>query len=57
MYGDLAVQLKVPLVPFLLDGIALDGSLMQDDGLHPNAAAQPKLLDQVWPKLLPLLSR
>ncbi len=57
MYGDLAAQLKVPVVPFLLDGIALDESLMQDDGLHPNAAAQPRLLDQVWPKLLPLLSR
>jgi acyl-CoA thioesterase-1 len=28
---------------------------MQSDGLHPNAAAQPKLLDTVWPKLQPLL--
>ena len=34
---------KLPLVPFFLDGIALDDGLMQDDGLHPNASAQPKL--------------
>jgi acyl-CoA thioesterase-1 len=57
MYGEVASQHRVPLVPFLLDGIALDDSLMQEDGLHPNSAAQPKLLDQVWPKLVPLLSR
>jgi acyl-CoA thioesterase I len=48
---------QLPLVPFFLDGIALDDSLMLDDGLHPNAAAQPKLLDLVWPKLAPLLKR
>jgi lysophospholipase L1-like esterase len=29
---------------------------MQEDGLHPNTAAQPKLLDLVWPKLVPLLT-
>jgi acyl-CoA thioesterase-1 len=57
MYGELAAEHKVPLVPFFLDGIALDDSLMQEDGLHPNAAAQPKLLEQVWPRLVPLLSR
>jgi acyl-CoA thioesterase-1 len=57
MYGAVASKERVPLVPFFLDGIALDDSLMQEDGLHPNAAAQPKLLDQVWPKLVPLLSR
>ena len=47
----------LPPVPFFLDGIALDEGLMQDDGLHPNATAQPKLLDQAWPLLLPLLKR
>jgi len=30
---------------------------MQDDGLHPNAAAQPRLVDQVWPMLRPLLKK
>jgi acyl-CoA thioesterase-1 len=44
-------------VPFFLDGIALDDSLMQDDGIHPNAAAQPKLLELVWPRLKPLLTK
>jgi acyl-CoA thioesterase-1 len=55
MYRELAAANDLPLVPFLLDGVALDDSLMQSDGLHPNAAAQPKLLDTVWPKLQPLL--
>jgi acyl-CoA thioesterase-1 len=57
LYGELAREHRLPLVPFFLDGIALDDSLMLEDGLHPNAAAQPKLLDQVWPKLKPLLPR
>jgi acyl-CoA thioesterase-1 len=55
LYGDLARQHRLPLVPFFLDGIALDDSLMQDDGLHPAASAQPKLLELVWPELKPLL--
>lgn len=48
MYRDLAREFNVPLVPFLLDGVALDAALMQDDGLHPNAQGQPKLLENVW---------
>jgi acyl-CoA thioesterase I len=51
LYRDLASEFKLPLVPFLLDGIALDATLMQDDGLHPTAAAQPKVLENVWPTL------
>jgi acyl-CoA thioesterase-1 len=57
LFGELARKHQLPLVPFFLDGIALDDSLMLEDGLHPNAAAQPKLLDQVWPQLKPLLPR
>ena len=57
LYGELARKHQLPLVPFFLDGIALDDSLMLEDGLHPNAAAQPKLLDLVWPQLKPLLPR
>jgi acyl-CoA thioesterase I len=57
IYGEVATSERVALVPFFLDGVALDDALMQDDGIHPNAAAQPKLLDQVWPKLLPLLKK
>jgi acyl-CoA thioesterase-1 len=57
LYGQLAARYRIPLVPFFLDGVALDDTLMQDDGFHPNAAAQPRLLEQVWPKLEPLLGR
>jgi acyl-CoA thioesterase-1 len=57
LFGEVAAAKKVPLVPFFLDGIALDDALMLEDGLHPSAAAQPKLLDAVWPALQPLLSR
>jgi acyl-CoA thioesterase-1 len=55
LFGELARRHGLPLVPFFLDGIALDDALMLEDGLHPNAAAQPKLLEVVWPRLEPLL--
>jgi acyl-CoA thioesterase-1 len=42
-------------VPFFLQDVATDDSLFQDDGIHPTAAAQPQLLDAVWPHLVPLL--
>jgi len=54
-YAELASQYKVPLLPFLLEGVALKPDLMQADGLHPTAAAQPQVLDNVWPLLNPLL--
>lgn len=56
VYADLAKQKKVALLPFLLDGVALDPSLMQDDGLHPLAAGEPRVLDNVWSRLKPLLT-
>lgn len=56
-FHDLARKTKVPLVPFLLDGIADQPALFQADGLHPTAAAQPRLLDNVWSGLEPLLQR
>lgn len=55
IYTGLARARHVALVPFLLDGIALDPSLMQDDGLHPVASAEPRVLDIVWKQLQPLL--
>ncbi|HEX9627461.1 MAG TPA: arylesterase [Acidiferrobacterales bacterium] len=55
VYGELAKRYRTALVPFLLDGVALEPALMQADGLHPAPAAQPRLLDNVWPKLTPLL--
>jgi len=51
VYRDIARDFNVPLVPFLLDGVADDANLMQDDGLHPQASAEPKVLDNVWPQL------
>ncbi len=56
LYGELAARYRLPLVPFFLDGIALDDTLMQADGIHPTAAAQPRMLEMVWPKLRPLLA-
>jgi acyl-CoA thioesterase I len=56
-YSDVARDKKLPLVPFLLNGIALFPNLMQADGIHPNELGQPKLLDNVWPALKPLLHR
>ena len=43
------------LVPFVLEGIGGVPSMMQSDGIHPTAEAQPRLLDNVWPMLKPLL--
>jgi len=54
-YTDLAAQRHLPLVPFLLEHVVLDFQLMQRDELHPAAAAQAQLLDNVWPTLAPLL--
>jgi acyl-CoA thioesterase I len=51
MYRDAAREFNVPLVPFLLDGVAQEPKLMQDDGMHPLAAGEPKVLDNVWPTL------
>ncbi|MGB3270981.1 MAG: arylesterase [Rhodanobacter sp.] len=55
IYADLARERKVALVPFLLEGVALDPALMQADGMHPVAAAEPRVLDNVWKVLQPLL--
>ncbi len=51
MYRDVAKAHDVRFVPFILEAVALNPGLMQDDGIHPTAEAQPKLLDSVWPEL------
>jgi acyl-CoA thioesterase I len=56
IYAELARSRHVTLVPFLLDGVALDPTLMQDDGLHPLAAGEPRVLENVWKGLEPLLT-
>ncbi len=55
VYHRLADEYDLPLVPFLLEGVALEEHLMQRDGIHPTAEAQPLILENVWPELEALL--
>lgn len=55
MFSALATRNTVALVPFLLDEVALKPELMQKDGIHPNAKGQPRMLENLWPRLKPLL--
>lgn len=56
-FSDVAHAERIPLIPFFLGAIAADRQRwFQDDGIHPNAAAQPQMLDAVWPTLAPLLA-
>jgi acyl-CoA thioesterase-1 len=57
LYGELARRYGTPLVEFFLEGVALDEKLMQADGIHPTAAAQPRLLDNLWPALQKVLKK
>ena len=57
VFSDLARDRKLPVVPFLLTDIALSPTLLQGDDIHPNAAGQPVLLENVWPALKPLLRK
>ena len=57
IYPDLAKRNGVPLIPFLLTGVAGVDSLNQGDGLHPTAAGQRFVAQNVWKALAPLLAR
>ena len=56
-YVELGRRYKTALLPFLFEGFAEDRAAFQADGLHPTAALQPKMLDNVWRVLLPLLRK
>ncbi|GAB3676803.1 arylesterase [Salinisphaera aquimarina] len=56
-FNDIAKQSDVAYVPFFLESIATDRRNFQADGIHPNAAAQPEMLDAVWPTLSTLISQ
>jgi acyl-CoA thioesterase-1 len=56
IYSTLAEKNKISLVPFLLENVVLHSELIQRDGIHPTAEAQPILLKNVLPTLLPLIS-
>ncbi|MDH0625633.1 arylesterase [Pseudomonas chengduensis] len=55
VFSKVAEESGSALVPFVLEGIGGVPSMMQPDGIHPTAEAQPVLLDNVWPTLKPLL--
>jgi acyl-CoA thioesterase-1 len=55
IYPQLAAELKVSYVPFILEDVALKTELMQADGLHPNALAQPIVAERIWGYLSPIL--
>jgi acyl-CoA thioesterase-1 len=57
VFPELAKQYHLPLVPFLLQDVALNPARMQEDGMHPNAAGEPPVLETVWPYLKPLLRK
>ncbi len=57
LYKELAEQYQIAYIPFMLENVALDSSLMQNDGLHPNAKGQPVVLNNITPTLLPLLNK
>lgn len=55
VYEELANEYDLVLSQFLLEGVAKRSELMQDDGIHPTAEAQPIMLDNIWPVLKPIL--
>jgi acyl-CoA thioesterase-1 len=57
VFPDAARATGVPLVPFLLDGVAGETRLNQPDGIHPTAEGQRMIADRLWPYLKPLLRR
>ncbi len=56
-YTDLAKEYKTGLVPFLFEGMAEKRENFQPDNLHPTAEAQPRLLENVWKGLKPMLKQ
>lgn len=56
LFPKLAKENKSSLVPFMLQGVAENPDLFQADRIHPSAAAHPKILNNIWPQLKPLLS-
>ncbi|MFO1313873.1 MAG: arylesterase [Burkholderiales bacterium] len=57
VFASVAAARKVPLVPSLFAGFGEDLAYFQSDRIHPTAQAQSRLLDNVWPRLKPLLRK
>ena len=56
LYVEVSEENNIPLIPFMLNDIALNKELMLDDGIHPNATAQPLIAEFLYTNLLPLMS-
>lgn len=56
VYTELAQEQQIPVIPFLLEDVALTPEMMQADGIHPSTKAQPIIADKIWQQLLPLLN-
>jgi acyl-CoA thioesterase-1 len=57
IYPELAEKNRLPLVPFLLAGVAGIDSLNQPDGMHPNTAGERRVAETVWKTLKPVLQQ
>ena len=55
MYQELSADMKVPLVPYMLQGVDMVPTNFQQDRLHPLANAHPVILNNIWPQLAPLI--
>lgn len=55
VYPQLAEEMRIVFVPFILKDVALKKDMMQPDGLHPNENAQSLIVENIWPYLEPLL--
>lgn len=53
VYGEVAREAQIPLLPFLLDGVAGVARLNQADGIHPNVEGSKRVAATLWPALLP----
>jgi acyl-CoA thioesterase-1 len=56
LYAQLARENDIPLIPFLLEGVAAHPELNQEDGIHPTAEGYRRVVDNILPVLLPLLT-
>ncbi len=56
VFADVAQRTGVPLTPFILDGVATEDGMMQEDGLHPRGGAGDRILENLWPTLETLLT-
>jgi acyl-CoA thioesterase-1 len=51
IFREVAAEHEIPWIEFFMEGIAFNAELLQGDGIHPNTAAQPILLDNAWPMI------